>query len=369
MRKKTICSPMAWTEINTKALVSNIKAIKRLAKKSTGVLAVVKANAYGHGLEKVAKTLNKQGVKFFGISDINEGIALRNLGIKKRIMILESILPENAEYLVEHNITPVVCTFELAKALNYFASKRKKKFCIHIKIDTGMSRLGVCQAKVSDFIDQVSCLPWIVIEGLCTHFPLADTNSSFTKNQIKTILRLAKKAKEEVATIKYVHAANSMGLVAFDHQGFNLARTGLMLYGLYPSMKIRKKIKLVPAMSVKSRICFIKSISKGRGVSYGHTFVTNRKMSVATVSIGYSDGYLRSFSNKAKVIIQSQLCPVIGNVTMDQIMVDVSRVKNIKIGDEVCVMGRQGNQKVTADDLAKIAKTINYEITCCLGNR
>ena len=369
MKSKTICSLMAWVEINIKALVSNIKAVKRLAGKNTDVLAVVKANAYGHGLEKVAKVLDKQGVKFFGISDINEGIALRNLGIKKRIMILESVLPENAEYLIEHNITPVVCSLEVAEALNYFAAKRKKKFCIHVKIDTGMGRFGVCQAKALDFMRQVRCLPWVVIEGICTHFPLADSDSRFTKNQIKTILMLSDKVKKEIKTIKYVHAANSMGLASFNGQGFNLVRAGLILYGLYPSTKIKRKIKLSSVMSVKSRICFIKDISKGRGISYDHSFVAKRKMSVATVSIGYYDGYLRAFANKAKVIIHGQLCPVVGNVTMDQIMVDVSCVKSIKIGDEVCVMGRQGNQEVMADDLAKIVKTINYEIICCLGNR
>ncbi|MDP8264105.1 MAG: alanine racemase [Candidatus Aceula lacicola] len=367
MKSKPMCPSMAWTEIDAKALVSNAKAVKRLAGKDTGILAVVKANAYGHGLEKVAKVLNKQDVKFFGVSDINEGIVLRNLGIKKRIMILENVLSKNAKHLIKYNIAPVLCTIELAKALNNLAVKKRIKVPVHIKVDTGMGRLGVCQIKAFDFIREVERLPGIVIEGLCTHFPLADIDNSFTKRQIKTILCLADKAKKEIKTIKYVHAANSAGLAVFSHQGFNLARTGLMLYGLYPSRKMRNRINLTPVMSVKSRVCFIKNIFKGRGISYGHTFIAKKKMRVATVSIGYNDGYLRSLSNKAKVIIRGQRCPVVGNVTMDQIMVDVSRVKDVSIGDEVCVMGKQGKHQVTADDLAKIVKTINYEIICRLG--
>ncbi|MDP8266291.1 MAG: alanine racemase [Candidatus Aceula meridiana] len=361
------CPPVAWVDIDLKALKSNFKAIKRFAGKDTSILAVVKADAYGHGLQKAARTLNKEKIEFFGVSDINEGIALRQAGIKKRILMLESALPTNAKYLVEHNITPVVCTLELVLALDRIGAKKKKKIAVHIKIDTGMGRLGVCQAHAIDFIKAVKNLEWIIIEGICTHFPVADTNKNFTKYQISVIKRIVAQIKKEVFTIKYVHAANSMGFAAFGHKGFNLARTGLMLYGLYPSPRIKNRIKLKPVMSVKARVCFVKSISKGRGISYGHTFVASKKMRVATISIGYHDGYFRKFSNQTSVLIKGKRCPVIGTVTMDQIMADVSRLKNIKVGDEVCILGRQGREEVTADELAWLARTISYEITCSLG--
>ncbi len=360
---------MISREINTKALLSNVQSIKKLAGKNIDILAVVKADAYGHGLEKVAKVLNRGNIKFFGVSDINEAITLREIGIKKRIMLLEHALPEQAKYLIKYNITPVVCSVDLAKALNQLLIQRKIKFPVHIKIDTGMSRLGVYQANAFDFVAQIQTFSGIKVEGICTHFPLADTNRFFTEKQIKSILQVTEQIKKEISTIKYVHAANSMGFVAFSNKGFNLVRTGLMLYGLYPSTKIKNKIKLTPVMSVKSRICFIKSIPKGRGVSYGHTFIAKKKMRIATISIGYHDGYFRAFSNRAKVIVRGKLCPVVGNVTMDQIMVDVSAVKNISVGDKVCIMGTEGKSKISAEDLAKIASTINYEIVCVLGNK
>jgi len=365
--KTTKCPSMAWVDIDLKALRNNFKAIKRFAGKSIGILAVVKADAYGHGLEKVVRVLNREAVEFFGISDINEGIVLRKAGIKKPILMLESILPSQAKYLLDFKITPEIGSLEVAQAINRLALKQKKKIAVHIKVDTGMGRLGVCQAHAMDFIKEVSCLKGIIIEGISTHFPVADTNKNFTKNQIKVISHIVSQAKKKISTIKYVHAANSMGFAGFSHKGFNLARTGLMLYGLYPSPKIKKKIKLKPVMSVTSRVCFVKNISKDRGISYGHTFVAPKTMRVATISIGYSNGYFRRFSNQTSVLIKGKRCPILGTVTMDQIMADVSRVKNARIGDEVCILGRQGKEEITADELAWLARTISYEITCQLG--
>jgi alanine racemase len=177
---------------------------------------------------------------------------------------------------------------------------------------------------------------------------------------------IQKKLKKPLA---FVHASNSMGIVVYSNKGFSMARAGLILYGMHPSLATRQRIFLKPVMSVKSRITFIKDVKKGQGISYGHRFVTPRMMKIATIAIGYSDGYLRVFSNKADVLIHGKRCPVLGTVTMDQIMVDVSRVQNVKVGDEVCVLGSQGKNEISADELARIAGTINYEITCCLGNR
>ncbi|MCX5681620.1 MAG: alanine racemase, partial [Candidatus Omnitrophica bacterium] len=298
---KRFCPPMAWAEIDLKAVTYNVKAIKKFAGKNVMLLAVVKAQCYGHGLTEIVKVLERQGIEFFCVSDINEAIMIRKLKIKKPILMLESALPDYARYLVDYNITPVVCTLELARALNRFGQKRRKKIPVHIKIDTGMGRLGVWQDEAFDFIKMIKRFAWLKIEGLCTHFPVADTDVPFTNKQIKTILHLVEKIRDEVTPVPFVHAANSLGLSAYQHSGFNLARTGLMLYGLYPSPSVMSKIKLKPVMSVKARICFVKHVFLGRKISYGHTFTASKNMRVATVSIGYSDGYLRAFSNKSFV--------------------------------------------------------------------
>lgn len=366
---KRFCPPLAWAEIDLKALRSNVRAIKRLAGHNVHILAVVKAQAYGHGLSEVVKVLDKERIEFFGVSDINEAILIRRMKIKKPIVLLESTLAGFAKYLVDHNITPVVCTLELARALNRLGKARKKKIAIHIKIDTGMGRLGVWQEEALDFVNMMKRFPWLAVEGLCTHFPVADTDVDFTNQQIQAMVLLVDKVRREAGSIPLVHAANSLGLSAYAQPGFNLVRTGLMLYGLYPSPAIWSKINLKPVMSIKARVCFVKHIFAGRKISYGHTFIASTNMRVATVSIGYSDGYLRIFSNRSYVIIRGVRCPVIGTVTMDQIMVDVSNASGVKAGDEVCILGRQGSRTVSADELAQIAGTINYEITCHLGNR
>ena len=375
-----------WVEIDLKAIQYNYLQLKRLAQKQflrslykrrlnedinkfPEILAVIKADAYGHGMLKVASLLQRMGVTFFGVSDLTEGILLRKNGIKKPILIFESTLSQFAKEVIDYNLTPSVCTLSLASALNTYAQSINRKVDIHVNVDTGMSRLGVWHEEAEDFIGQVMKFTFLSIKGIYTHFPLADTNPRFTKNQVKLLFQLVNRLDKEALIIPYVHAANSLGLVGYKTYILNLARPGLMLYGLYPTEKFKEKIDLKPALSVKTRIIFLKQIRKGRGISYGHTFVAPRNMTIATLPIGYNDGYLRSFSNKAKVLIAGQYCPVVGRVTMDQMMVDVTSVPLVRLGTEVTVLGTQDNKHISADDLAKLANTINYEIVCSLGNR
>jgi len=361
---------MAWAEIDLRAVAHNLDAIKKTAGPKLKILCVVKADAYGHGNIAIAKLLEKKGVDFLGISDLHEGIVLRKAGIKKPILMVENTLPEHAKHLVENNITPIVCTLELARALNRLGAQKRKKIPVHIKVDTGMGRLGVAPDDAFALAQILVRLPWISLEGACTHFALSDSNSDFTRQQQKTFLFIAYALQEKLnILLRYVHASNSLGIVAYKNKGFSMVRAGLILYGMYPSPKIKSKILLKPVMSVKSRVTLVKNVEKGTGISYGHRFITPCRMKVATVAIGYHDGYFRAFSNKAHVLIHGKRCPVLGTVTMDQIMVDVSRLKGVKIGDEVCVLGRQGKGEVSADELAKLANTINYEITCSLGSR
>lgn len=379
---------LTWAEIDCAALRHNFTVLKNLAQKNyrcqatsderrvtaPKVLAVVKAGAYGHGMIEVAKTLDKAGADVLGVSNVDEGIALRKAGIKKSILLFENPLPEFASEIVAHKLTPMLCTWELAVALNAAAKRAKRIVEVHIKIDTGMGRMGVWHGEAEKFVRRVSELACLRVCGLATHFPVADTDAAFTRKQIQIFsalvhrLSLTDPRPPTPDPRFYIHAANSAG-VAFFKAPFNLVRPGLMLYGLYPNETARRRISLKPVMSVKARVIFVKKIQKGRSVSYGRTFIAKRPMTVATLPIGYSDGYFRRLSNKGMVLIGGQRCSVIGRVTMDQIVVDVSKVKSAKLGAEAVLLGRQGKNEVSAEELAARAGTINYEVVCNLGNR
>ena len=377
---------LTWVEIDTRAIRHNLKELKRLAKKcrffiptrdeftqtifnTADILAVIKADAYGHGMVEVARLLEEQGINFFAVSDINEGIVLREAGFKKSILLLETTLPSHVQYISKYQLTPTVCNFELAQALNRYAEETGERVNVHVKVDTGMGRLGVWYTQAFEFIKKLADLRFLTIEGIYTHFPSADTDKKFTRRQLKYLYELVKRLDKEALIIPYIHASNSMGFAGYETHILNLVRPGLMIYGLYPSKHLKRKIKLKPALSVHSKIIFLKKIQKGRSISYGRTFVAKKNMTAATVPIGYSDGYPRALSNKASVIVKGKLCPVLGRVTMDQIVVDVSKVENPTLEMPVVILGRQKNKSITADDLAKSAQTINYEIVCGLGNR
>ena len=379
-------SYLTYCEIDLKAVAHNLKEIIKLSarnkfflptrspsrekvKDCEMVMAVIKADAYGHGAKDIALLLDKAGVSFFGVSDVTEGVALRGIGIKKPILLFESTLASHARQIADYQLMPTVCTLEFARSLNRYAQKQKKMIDIHVKVDTGMGRLWVWHEDAFDFIKKVNMLTFLRIMGIFTHFPAADTDRRFTKKQIGYLYNLVTKLDRAGLVIPYIHAANSMGLAGYQTHILNLSRPGLMLYGLYPHPRLKKNLFLKPVLSVRSRVIFLKEIKKGRSISYGRTFFTKRDMLVATIPIGYNDGYFRVFSNRAFVLIGGIRCPVVGRVTMDQVMVDASRVKGIKLGSPVTVLGEQKGERICADELAKYAGTINYEIVCSLGGR
>jgi alanine racemase len=330
---------------------------------------VIKADAYGHGVQQIAALLEKKGVGFLGVSDIEEGMALRKIGIKRPILLFESTLASHAKRILDYRLMPTVCTLPLARALNTYAQKKNKIIDIHVKVDTGMGRLGIWHEEAFDFIQRIARLHSLRIMGIFTHFPAADTDRAFTKKQINHLYNLVTRLDRTGLIIPYIHAANSMGLASYRTHILNLSRPGLMLYGLYPHPALKKNICLKPVLSVRSRVIFLKEIEKGRSISYGRTFFTRKDMLIATVPIGYSDGYFRALSNKASVLINGVRCPVVGRVTMDQIMADASNVRGIALGTPVTVLGAQKGERISADELAKHAGTINYEIVCSLGGR
>jgi alanine racemase len=375
--KLLVREPLTVAHVDLSAIRHNFLSLQRLAhkhmvagpQKHMELISVVKADAYGHGMLEVARTIDECGGKFFGVSNVHEGALLREAGFKQEVLVFETTLPELAQPIVDNDLTPTICTIELASALHRYAKSLRKKINVHVKIDTAMGRLGIPLEGSLDFIDNLRSLSHLNLQGIYTHFPSADTNESLTLRQIRSFMNLIAELEKRGQEFKYVHAANSIGFVGYKNVFFNLARPGLMLYGLYPTESSRSKIHLKPALSVSSKIIFLKNISKGQGVSYGQSFVAPADMTVAVLPIGYNDGYSRALSNKACVVIDGERCPVVGRVTMDQIVVDVTRVKAPRLGMPVVLLGEGKNASVTADELAEWSQTINYEVVCNLGNR
>ncbi len=367
----------AWVEIDGGALAANYqairKALKRSARSSGGpvpeVLAVVKADAYGHGMQRAAEASVAEGAAFLGVSEPSEGVRLRELGFQVPILVFENLIAGAIPAVVQYGLTPTICDRATAEVLNRSARRVNRTVDVHVKIDTGMGRLGLWHETAVDAVIGIAAMSHLRVQGLYTHFPVADTDRRFTLGQIRAVKTLVRRLGENGLEIPYVHAANSMGVAGYADPVFNLVRPGLMLYGLYPSLRVKKTITLKPVMSVKARIIFVKDVPAGRGISYGHTFIAPRRMRVATLPIGYNDGYMRILSNQASVLVGGRRCRVLGRVTMDQMMVDVSRVSRCRAGDEAVIIGRQGASEVSADELAGHAGTINYEIVCSLGNR
>lgn len=355
-----------WAEINLDNLGYNFFQIKDRLKPQTRVLVTVKADAYGHGLIPVAKRLEASGVDFLGVASIDEGIKLREAGIKLPVLILGLILKNDILPLFEYNLTTSVCEEELSRALDRKARLLGRKLNVHIKVDTGMGRIGISHYDAHNLVKRIYNLKHLNVEGIFTHFAFADMNQKFTFYQIDLFDKLLKRLASEHIDIPLVHAANSMGLLDYRHSHFNMVRPGLVIYGLYPKENLT--IRLKPVLSLKTKVIFIKKVPAGFGISYGHAYVTKKNTTIATLPIGYGDGYPRNLSNLAPVLIGGKRFKICGRICMDQIMVDTGKA-SVKVGDEVTLIGSQGENKITAEELAKLSGTIPYEIVCGLGSR
>lgn len=356
-----------WAEINLKNLDHNYKLVKKLVGRGVKILVPVKAHGYGHGLVPIAKRLEFLGVDYLGVASIDEGIVLRNAGIKKPILILGTVLPEDAMPVIDYRLIQTICTKEVARKLNNEASKRGIKAIVHIKVDTGMHRIGVDYFDAYDFVKYVCKLKNLEIEGIFTHLSSADDDYDFTKEQIEIFDKLIKRLESSGMRITLKHAANSLGVIDYPNSYFNMVRPGLMVYGLSP--KDEMGLKLKPLLTLKTKIVHLHTVSAGDGVSYGRTYIAQCKKRIATLAVGYGDGYFRSLSNKASCLIGGKRARIVGRVCMDQTMVDVTGIKNVSIGDEAVLIGSQKNQIISVEELARLAQTIPYEIVCSLGTR
>jgi len=366
-----------WAEVNLDNMAYNFNQIKKALAPKTKIMVCVKADAYGHGLIPVSKKLVSCGVDYLGVASIDEGIKLREAGIRLPILILGLILKKDIQPVFKYKLTTTVCDEELAYALNNKARLRGLRASVHIKVDTGMGRIGVLHWDAEDLVGKIHKLKFINIEGIFTHFAFADMNKEFTSYQIDLLNRLIQKLNKEGIRVPLVHAANSMGVIGYKNSHFNMVRPGLVIYGLYPaedfpakagSRNMREKINLKPVLSLKTNVLYIKRLPKGYGISYGHDYVTKKNTTIVTLPIGYGDGYPRSLSNCAPVLIGGRRFRISGRICMDQIMVDVGDSK-IKVGDEAVLIGSQGKNRITAEELALLCDTIPYEIVCGLGSR
>jgi len=355
-----------WAEVNLDNLEHNFKQVKSLLHPQTEVLVTVKADAYGHGLVPVAKRLVACGVDYLGVASIDEGIELRKSGIKIPILLLGLVLKKDIPPLFNYQLTPTVCDRLMAAALNARAAVLKQRIPVHIKVDTGMGRIGVLHNEALELVTQIHKFKNIIIQGIFTHFALADANRKITVLQINLFNRLINDLKKRGIVIPLIHAANSMGLIGYRNSHFTMVRPGLVIYGLYPKKNLG--INLKPVLSLKTRVVFIKQVGPGYGISYGLTYVTKRAAWIVSLPVGYGDGYPRNLSNLGWLLIGGRRFRISGRICMDQMMVDVGNFKP-KIGQEVVLIGKQGKQQVTAEELADLSGTISYEIVCGLGSR
>lgn len=362
-----------WKEIKLDAVKNNVKNIRGLLKDGTRLLAVIKADAYGHGAVEVAKSLLFDGgADYFGVATYGEAEQLRRAGINTPVLILGAVFGDEYAELVKDNITLTVFDFDTAKKLSDTAKKLGKTAKIHIKIDTGMARIGFLPSEDAvEEIIKISKLDGIEIEGMFSHFAKADEADKMpTRVQFEKFMFIKNELLKKGIKIPICHICNSAGIIDFPEYHLDMVRSGIITYGYYPSDFVNKDaLKLESAMSFKSRVVHIKTVEAGTNVSYGGTFTAKEKMKIATVSAGYADGYNRLLSNKADVIINGERCRVLGRVCMDQLMVDATHLKNINLGDEVILFGKSGNNTVTVEETAEIIGTINYEVLCSLSKR
>lgn len=358
-------------KVDLNAVCHNIDLIKSSLDKDAKLMVIIKADAYGHGAVAIAEAINDK-VDAYGVAIIEEAIELRKAGIKKPILILGYTPIQAFSLLVANDITQTVFQYQAAKVLSLEARKQNKKAKIHIKIDTGMNRIGLPDNTESiNEIKKIANLSNLEIEGIFTHYAKADeSDKTSTYKQFKRFMDFIKELEKEGINIPIKHASNSAGIIDFDESDLNMVRCGIATYGIFPSEDLNNKdINLHSAMTLESHIVFLKEVGSGEGVSYGSTFITERKTRIATIPVGYADGYSINLSNKGHVIIHGQYAPIIGRICMDQFMVDVTDIENVRQGDKVTLLGSDGQVSISVEELSSWSCSFPYELLCTIGKR
>jgi len=355
-------------EIDLAALRYNFSKVRALVGPSTAVLGVVKSDAYGHGMLPVARELENLGVEYLGVSNCREAVILRQGGLKTPILLLLGVEKDELSQVIQHGLTPAIYRSDVAMAVSAAALAAKTKIPVHLKIDTGMGRLGVPFAEATEFLELIESLEGIRVEGLLSHFASADEHDkSFSNQQLERFRRILTQAQTIGLNPRYAHIANSAGVIDLPDSYLQLVRPGLMLYGAPPSQELHHPIPLRPVMTLKTRVLQLKEVPAGSPIGYGCTYTTSRPTLIATLPVGYDDGYDRLLSNKGEVLVRNRRAPVVGRISMCLTTVDVTDIPEVQTDDEVVLLGKQGEEQITADDIAAKISTINYEIFCNLG--
>jgi alanine racemase len=364
VKRQTSNVNLTWAEVDLGAIAHNTRELKRLVGEKTELMAVVKANGYGHGAVPVAKAVLGNGASSLAVHRTLEGVQLRQAGITAPVLIMGYTLPAEAETIVRWDLTPTVNTPEQAQVLSSTASHQGRALPIHVKVDTGLGRFGLLPEEVVDFVRVVSELPGLTLEGIYTHFAMADAvDKAYTLQQFEIYLEVVKRLEEAGFTIPIKHVASSAATLDLPETHLDVVRCGIALYGLRPSSEVEPTIPLRPAMALKSRVARVRTLPAGSSISYGCTYTTREPTRVALVPVGYGDGYHRLISNRGQVLVRGQRAPIVGRVCMDQFVVQVSDIPNVQQDDEVVLLGRQGDDEISAEEVATWAETINYEVT------
>ncbi len=359
---------VTWAEIDLDAIARNVRAIKDFVGPKTQIIASVKANAYGHGLRPVARTALEAGATILAVHRIQAAIALREAGITAPILLLGYIPPSGLELVLDHRITPTLVDWDTAAAISRHADARAAGgghgVPVHIKIDTGMSRYGLEPDRAIDFVRDVARLPHLIIEGVFSHFSSADEpNLEFAREQWTRFQAILAAIEDAGITVPLPHICNSAGLVSMPEAHLAAVRPGLLIYGMAPSPESVPSFPLLRALTLKSTVIKVRDVPAGASISYGRTFTADHPIRIALVSLGYGDGYPRLLSNRGAVLIRGQRAPIRGRICMDQLVVEISDIPGVNVGDEVVAIGQQGDEEITAEEVAAWAQTINYEIT------
>lgn len=361
-----------WAEINLDNLIHNIKEVRRVVNKDAEIMAVIKADGYGHGALGIYKELLENGADRLAVAVATEALQLRKDGYQGPLLVLGYTDPSFYQLVIENDLIQTIYTVEQGKLLSQVATDLRKKVKVHIKIDTGMGRIGInSDDRGIEIVKEISQIPNIEIEGIYTHFAAADEkDKEYTELQYNKYHGFIEGLSRVGIEIKYKHLSNSAGIIDLPQFNMDLVRPGIMLYGLYPSEDVDKtKVNLREVMSLKAKVAYVKTIIAGTSVSYGRKFIADKERVIATLPLGYADGLTRLLSQKAEVLIKRKRVPIVGRICMDQCMIDVTEVGDVHIGDEVVIFGSQDGERIAIDEVAQKLGTINYEVVCMISKR
>lgn len=362
-----------YAKIDLDAIASNMERMKSNLKPNTKIIAVIKADGYGHGAVQIAQMLeNVDYIWGYAVATLDEAVVLKTEGMKKPILVLGCVFPDQYMEMLKYDIRMNVYTEEMAEAISQMAAREGMTAYMHIKLDTGMARLGFDTSEESvDAIHRISAMKNVCMEGIFTHFAKADeADKTFTQKQIQDFTWMTQRLKEKGVEFQYEHCANSAAIIDVPDAHFDLVRAGISTFGLYPSDEVNKEcVRLKPALALKSHVAFVKEIEVGTPISYGGTFVSEKPMTIATIPVGYADGYPRNLSNLGYVLIRGKRAPIVGRVCMDQFMVDVTDIEGVSFGDNVTLIGKDGKETISVEDLSNLSGRFNYEFICDLGKR